>query len=117
MVKEDEVRTQKMAKQKSTLEAANNSVNLLNEMLAYFSLEDSTDADRELIGELCSDCDKLRQTVCQLATETDDNDANLGDILQANDDLTSIINSCKEIVESQSINGVTKTPSAVKRGT
>ncbi|XP_019717301.1 ADP-ribosylation factor-binding protein GGA3a [Hippocampus comes] len=40
-----------------------------------------------------------------------------GDILQANDDLTSIINSCKEIVESQSINGVTKTPSAVKRGT
>ncbi|XP_051940045.1 ADP-ribosylation factor-binding protein GGA3a isoform X2 [Hippocampus zosterae] len=117
MVKEDEVKTQKMAKQKSTLEAANNSVKLLNEMLAYFSPEDSTDADRELIGELFSDCDKLRQTVCQLATETDDNDANLGDILQANDDLSSIINSCKGIVESQSINGVTKTTSTVKRGT
>ncbi|XP_077379833.1 ADP-ribosylation factor-binding protein GGA3a [Festucalex cinctus] len=117
MVKEDEVRTQKMSKQKSTLEAVNNRVKLLNEMLAYFSPEDSTDGDKDLIRELYLDCDKLRLTVCQLATETDDNDTNLGDILQANDDLTIVINSCKKIVESQSINGVTKTPSAVKQGT
>lgn len=28
--------------------------------------------------ELCSDCDKLRQTVFKLATETEDDDSSLG---------------------------------------
>uniref|UniRef100_I3KNZ7 Golgi associated, gamma adaptin ear containing, ARF binding protein 3a n=1 Tax=Oreochromis niloticus TaxID=8128 RepID=I3KNZ7_ORENI len=105
MVKEDEVRTQKATKQKSTLEAVNNSIKLLNEMLAHFSPEDSTDADRELIRELYGDCDKLRQTVVQLATETEDNDSSLGDILQANDDLSQVINLYKKIVEGQTMNG------------
>ncbi|CAK6953406.1 ADP-ribosylation factor-binding protein GGA3a [Scomber scombrus] len=120
MVKEDEVRAQKATKQKSTLEAANNSVKLLNEMLAYFSPEDSTDGDKELIRDLYGDCDKLRQTVFQLATETEDNDSNLGDILQASDDLSHVINSYKKIVEGQTINGETEeaqqTRSAVNKG-
>lgn len=103
MVKEDEARSQRTAKQKSTLEAVNNSVKVLNEMLAHFSPEDSTEADKELIKELYSDCDKLRQTVFKLATETEDDDSSLGEILQANDDLSSAINSYKKIVEGQSI--------------
>ncbi|XP_038125569.1 ADP-ribosylation factor-binding protein GGA3a [Cyprinodon tularosa] len=105
MVKEDEVRSQKAAKQRSTLEAVNNSVKLLNEMLAHFSPEDSTEADKELIKELYSDCDKLRQTVFKLATETEDNDSNLGEILQANDDLSTAMNSYKKIVEGQTVSG------------
>ncbi|KAM7394076.1 hypothetical protein PAMP_020898 [Pampus punctatissimus] len=120
MVKEDEVRTKKVTKQKSTLEAVNNSVKLLNEMLAYFNPEDSTDGDKELIRELYGDCDKLRQTVFQLATETEDNDTSLGDILQASDDLSHVINSYKKIVEGQTINGETETNqtrSPVKKGT
>ncbi|XP_037118714.1 ADP-ribosylation factor-binding protein GGA3a isoform X2 [Syngnathus acus] len=115
MVKEDDARTQKILKQRSTLDTVDSSVKLLHEMLACFSPEDSTDGDKDLIRELYADCDKLRQTVCQLATETDDNDANLGDILQANDDLSTVINSCKNIEDSQSIIGVTKTPFAVKQ--
>ncbi|XP_040893126.1 ADP-ribosylation factor-binding protein GGA3a isoform X2 [Toxotes jaculatrix] len=121
MVKEDEVRTQKVTKQKSTLEAVNNSVKLLNEMLAHFSPEDSTDGDKELIRELYGDCDKLRQTVFQLATETEDNDSSLGDILQASDDLSHVINAYKKIVEGQTINGETEeaqqTRTPVKQGT
>ncbi|KAM8771627.1 ADP-ribosylation factor-binding protein GGA3a [Acanthopagrus schlegelii] len=120
MVKEDEVRTQKVTKQKSTLEAVNNSVKLLSEMLAHFSPEDSTDGDKELIKELYGDCDKLRQTVFQLATETEDNDSSLGDILQASDDLSHVINSYKKIVEGQTINGETEaqqTQSSVRQGT
>ncbi|KAM4751315.1 ADP-ribosylation factor-binding protein GGA3a isoform 2-T2 [Anableps anableps] len=105
MVKEDEVRSQRVAKQRCTLEAVNNSVKLLNEMLAHFSPEDSTEADKELIKELYSDCDKLRQTVFKLATETEDDDSSLGEILQANDELSSAINSYKKIVEGQSISG------------
>ncbi|XP_056228553.1 ADP-ribosylation factor-binding protein GGA3a isoform X1 [Seriola aureovittata] len=120
MVKEDEVRTQKVTKQKNTLEAVKNSVKLLNEMLAHFTSEDSTDGDKELIRELYGDCDKLRQTVFQLATETEDNDSNLGDILQASDDLSQVINSYKKIVEGQTINGETEeaqTQTSVKQGT
>uniref|UniRef100_A0A665TUE6 ADP-ribosylation factor-binding protein GGA3-like n=1 Tax=Echeneis naucrates TaxID=173247 RepID=A0A665TUE6_ECHNA len=120
MVTEDEVRTQKVTKQKNILEAVNNSVKLLNEMLAHFTPEDSTDGDKELIGELYGDCDKLRQTVVQLATETEDNDNNLGDILQASDDLSQVINSYKKIVEGQTINGETQeaqqTQTLVKQG-
>ncbi|KAG7239252.1 hypothetical protein INR49_029393 [Caranx melampygus] len=121
MVKEDEVRTQKVTQQKNTLEAVNNSVKLLNEMLAHFTPEESTDGDKELIRELYGDCDKLRQKVFQLATETEDNDSSLGDILQANDDLSQVINSYKKIVEGQTINGETEeaqqTHTSVKQGT
>ena len=46
---QDDVRTQKVTKQKGTLEAVNTSVKLLNEMLAHFSPNDSTDGDKELI--------------------------------------------------------------------
>ncbi|XP_041641799.1 ADP-ribosylation factor-binding protein GGA3a isoform X2 [Cheilinus undulatus] len=120
MVKEDEVRTQRATKQRSTLEAANNSVKLLNEMLAHFSSEDSTVGDKELIRELYDDCDKLRQTVFQLATETEDNDSSLGDILQASDDLSHAISSYKMIVEGQAVNGETgdvqQTQSSFRQG-
>ncbi|XP_056890575.1 ADP-ribosylation factor-binding protein GGA3a isoform X2 [Takifugu flavidus] len=99
MVKEDEVRMQKASKQKNTLEAADRCVNLLNEMLAHFSPEGSTDGDKELLKELYDDCDKLRQTVIHLATESEDNDSSLGDILQASDHLSHAINSYEKIVD------------------
>ncbi|XP_010871278.1 ADP-ribosylation factor-binding protein GGA3a [Esox lucius] len=105
MVKEDEVRRQRAAKRSSTLEEVNNSVKLLNEMLSHFSREQSTDGDKELIKELYGDCDKLRGTVFKLATETEDNDSSLVDILQASDDLSRVINSYKRIVEGQTVNG------------
>nr|XP_040042157.1 ADP-ribosylation factor-binding protein GGA3a [Gasterosteus aculeatus aculeatus] len=108
MVKEDEVRTLKEKKQRSTLEAVNSSVKLLTEMLSHFSPEESTDGDKELIRELYGDCDKLRQTVFQLATETEDNDSSLGDILQASDDLSHVVQSYKKIVEEQIVNGGTE---------
>ncbi|XP_041838689.1 ADP-ribosylation factor-binding protein GGA3a [Melanotaenia boesemani] len=121
MVKEDEVRMLKTAKQQSTLEAVNNSVKLLNEMLAHFSPDDSTEGDKELIKDLYNDCDKLRQTVFKLATETEDDDSGLGDILQASDDLSHVINSYKKIVEGHTVNGDTEvtqeTQISVKQGT
>lgn len=50
---QDEVRVQEKTRQKSTLEAVNISVNLLNEMLVHFSLETSSPADQELIRVCC----------------------------------------------------------------
>uniref|UniRef100_A0A8C7SPK5 Golgi associated, gamma adaptin ear containing, ARF binding protein 3a n=1 Tax=Oncorhynchus mykiss TaxID=8022 RepID=A0A8C7SPK5_ONCMY len=109
MVKEDEVRLQRASKRSGTLEEVNNSVKLLNEMLSHFSRDQSTDGDKELIKELYGDCDKLRGTVFKLATETEDNDSSLGDILQASDDLSRVINSYKRIVEGQTVNGEMET--------
>ncbi|KAI7804064.1 ADP-ribosylation factor-binding protein GGA3 [Triplophysa rosa] len=101
MVKEDEVRVQKISKRMNTLEEVDNNVKLLGEMLSHYDRERSTDADRELIKELYERCDKLRRTAFKLATEAEDNDSSLGDILKANDDLSRVISSYKHIVEGQ----------------
>lgn len=108
MVEEDEIRMQRAAKRTHTLEEVYNSVKLLNEMLSHFSTDDSTDGDKELIRELYGDCDKLRQTVFKLATDTEDNDSSLGDILQASDDLSRVMNLYKKTVEGEAINGETE---------
>lgn len=101
MVKEDEARVQKITKRMNTLEEVDNNVKLLGEMLSHYDRERSTDADRELIKELYERCDKLRRTAFKLATEAEDNDSSLGDILKANDELSRVINSYKHIVEGQ----------------
>ncbi|XP_010216775.1 PREDICTED: ADP-ribosylation factor-binding protein GGA3 [Tinamus guttatus] len=77
MVKEDEARIQKVTKRMHTLEEVNNNVKLLNEMLLHYSKEDSSEADRELMKELCERCETKRRTLFKLASETEDNDSSL----------------------------------------
>ncbi|XP_004394404.1 PREDICTED: ADP-ribosylation factor-binding protein GGA3 isoform X2 [Odobenus rosmarus divergens] len=105
MVKEDEARIQKVTKRLHTLEEVNNNVKLLNEMLLHYSKEGSSEADKELMKELFDRCENKRRTLFKLASETEDNDNSLGDILQASDNLSRVINSYKTIVEGQVING------------
>ncbi|XP_064423613.1 ADP-ribosylation factor-binding protein GGA3 isoform X2 [Latimeria chalumnae] len=105
MVKEDEARMQKVTKRLNTLEEVNNNVKLLNEMLAHYNKEESSEGDKELMKELYERCEKMRRTLFKLASETEDNDNSLGDILQASDDLSRVINSYKKIIEGQTING------------
>ncbi|KFP97029.1 ADP-ribosylation factor-binding protein GGA3, partial [Leptosomus discolor] len=105
MVKEDEARIQKVTKRMHTLEEVNNNVKLLNEMLVHYSKEDSSEADRELMKELYERCETKRRTLFKLASETEDNDSSLGDILQASDNLSRVINSYKKIIEGQVMNG------------
>ncbi|KAM6164443.1 ADP-ribosylation factor-binding protein GGA3 isoform 2-T2 [Rhynchocyon petersi] len=112
MVKEDEARIQKVTKRLHTLEEVNNNVKLLNEMLLHYSKEDSSEADKELMQELFDRCENKRRTLFKLASETEDNDNSLVDILQASDNLSRVINSYKTIIEGQVINGevATSTP-------
>ncbi|XP_007454416.1 PREDICTED: ADP-ribosylation factor-binding protein GGA3 isoform X2 [Lipotes vexillifer] len=105
MVKEDEARIQKVTKRLHTLEEVNNNVKLLSEMLLHYSKEDSSEADKELMKELFDRCESKRRTLFKLASETEDNDSSLGDILQASDNLSRVINSYKTVVEGQVING------------
>ncbi|KAH0629483.1 hypothetical protein JD844_011573 [Phrynosoma platyrhinos] len=101
----DEARIQKVTKRMHTLEEVNNNVKLLNEMLVHYSKEDSSEADKELMKELYDRCETKRRTLFKLASETEDNDSSLGDILQASDNLSRVINSYKRIIEGQVING------------
>ncbi|XP_068192135.1 ADP-ribosylation factor-binding protein GGA3 isoform X2 [Antennarius striatus] len=105
MVKEDEARVNKASKRSHTLEEVNINVKLLTEMLSHYNKDSSTDSDKEILKELYDRCDKLRRAAFKMATETEDNDTSLGDILQASDDLSRVINSYKKIVEGQPING------------
>ncbi|XP_076791590.1 ADP-ribosylation factor-binding protein GGA3 isoform X4 [Arvicanthis niloticus] len=105
MVKEDEARIQKVTKRLHTLEEVNNNVKLLHEMLLHYSREYSSEADRELMKELFDRCENKRRILFKLASETEDNDNSLGDILQASDNLSRVINSYKTIIEGQIING------------
>ncbi|XP_041492020.1 ADP-ribosylation factor-binding protein GGA3 isoform X1 [Microtus oregoni] len=105
MVKEDEARIQKVTKRLHTLEEVNNNVKLLHEMLLHYSQEFSSEADKELMKELFDRCENKRRTLFKLASETEDNDNSLGDILQASDNLSRVINSYKTIIEGQIING------------
>ncbi|XP_034497031.1 ADP-ribosylation factor-binding protein GGA3 isoform X2 [Ailuropoda melanoleuca] len=101
----DEARIQKVTKRLHTLEEVNNNVKLLNEMLLHYSKEDSSEADKELMKELFDRCENKRRTLFKLASETEDNDNSLGDILQASDNLSRVINSYKTVVEGQVVNG------------
>ncbi|KAM7146049.1 ADP-ribosylation factor-binding protein GGA3 isoform 1-T1 [Macrochelys suwanniensis] len=110
MVKEDEARIQKVTKRMHTLEEVNNNVKLLTEMLVHYSKEDSSEADKELMKELYERCETKRRTLFKLASETEDNDSSLGDILQASDNLSRVINSYKKIIEGEVINGEVDIP-------
>uniref|UniRef100_A0A3P8VZN7 Golgi associated, gamma adaptin ear containing, ARF binding protein 3 n=1 Tax=Cynoglossus semilaevis TaxID=244447 RepID=A0A3P8VZN7_CYNSE len=110
MVKEDEARVQKLTKRVHTLEEVTINVKLLTEMLSHYNKDSSTDSDKEIIKELYERCDKLRRAAFKMATETEDNDTCLGDILQASDDLSRVINSYKNIVEGLPINSYNEEP-------
>ncbi|XP_046893400.1 ADP-ribosylation factor-binding protein GGA3 isoform X1 [Hypomesus transpacificus] len=113
MVKEDDARVQKVSKRIHTLEEVNINVKLLSDMLTHYDKDRSSESDRELIKELYNRCDKLRRAAFKMATETEDNDTNLGDILQASDDLSRVINSYKKVVDGQSVNGDYEEPKPV----
>ncbi|XP_069765302.1 ADP-ribosylation factor-binding protein GGA1-like isoform X3 [Narcine bancroftii] len=60
--------------------------------------------------ELYQRCEKMRPTLFRLASDTEDNDEALAEILQANDNLTQVINVYKKKVKGEEINGVTELP-------
>uniref|UniRef100_A0A4W5KJH7 Golgi associated, gamma adaptin ear containing, ARF binding protein 3 n=1 Tax=Hucho hucho TaxID=62062 RepID=A0A4W5KJH7_9TELE len=115
MVKEDDVRVQKVTKRIHTLEEVGINVKLLSEMLSHYDKNRSSQSDREIIKELYDRCDKLRRAAFKMATETEDNDTSLGDILRASDDLSRVINSYKKIVKGQTVNGDSEDPRSATR--
>jgi len=106
IVKEEEERREKGLKRMSELEKVNNNVKLLQEMVdAFTSDPSSSNADRELMKELFEECERLRPNLFKLASDADDKDESIADILKANDNLVKVLEAYQTHVASSSGSG------------
>ncbi|XP_038612472.1 ADP-ribosylation factor-binding protein GGA1 isoform X1 [Tachyglossus aculeatus] len=105
MVQEDQKRMEKISKRVNAIEEVNNNVKLLTEMVTSYSHGGTSDGNEELMKELFQRCERLRPMLFRLASDTEDNDEALAEILQANDNLTQVINLYKQLVRGEEVNG------------
>ncbi|MBN3315078.1 GGA1 protein, partial [Atractosteus spatula] len=105
MVQEDQRRMERISKRVNAIEEVNSNVRLLTDLLHGYSHDTTTPSNEELIKELYQRCEKMRPTLFRLASDTEDNDEALAEILQANDNLTQVINMYKQVVKGEEVNG------------
>ncbi|XP_007519401.2 ADP-ribosylation factor-binding protein GGA1 isoform X2 [Erinaceus europaeus] len=106
MVQEDQKRMEKISKRVSAIEEVNNNVKLLTEMVVSHGQGGAAaHSSEELMKELYQRCERMRPTLFRLASDTEDNDEALAEILQANDNLTQVINLYKQLVHGEEVNG------------
>ncbi|NXP11186.1 GGA1 protein, partial [Thinocorus orbignyianus] len=105
MVQEDQKRMEKISKRVHAIEEVNNNVKLLTEMVTNYSRGETTESNEDLMKELYQRCERMRPMLFRLASDTEDNDEALAEILQANDNLTQVINLYKQLVRGEEING------------
>uniref|UniRef100_A0A671XLY3 Golgi-associated, gamma adaptin ear containing, ARF binding protein 1 n=1 Tax=Sparus aurata TaxID=8175 RepID=A0A671XLY3_SPAAU len=87
MVQEDQKRVEKVSKR----------VNAIQEVKESLQCHNSACAD------LYQRCEKMRPTLFRLASDTEDSDEALADILQANDSLTQVINLYRQLVKGEDV--------------
>uniref|UniRef100_A0A7N6BYM2 Golgi associated, gamma adaptin ear containing, ARF binding protein 1 n=1 Tax=Anabas testudineus TaxID=64144 RepID=A0A7N6BYM2_ANATE len=114
MVQEDQRRAEKVSKRVNAIQEVKESVALLTQLLQDY---DSTASNAELIQDLYQRCEKMRPTLFRLASDTEDNDEALAEILQANDSLTTVINLYKQQVKGEIVNGNNTLNAQKKTGT
>ncbi|XP_068194089.1 ADP-ribosylation factor-binding protein GGA1 [Antennarius striatus] len=105
MVQEDQKRAEKVSKRVNTIHEVKESVSLLTQLLQDYDSTASNQSNAELIQDLYQRCEKMRPTLFRLASDTEDNDEALAEILQANDSLTHVINLYKQQVKGEIVNG------------
>ncbi|KAL1767206.1 ADP-ribosylation factor-binding protein GGA1 isoform X1 [Sigmodon hispidus] len=111
MVQEDQKRMEKISKRVNAIEEVNNNVKLLTEMVMSHSQGAASGSSEDLMKELYQRCERMRPTLFRLASDTEDNDEALAEILQANDNLTQVINLYKQLVRGEEVNGDATTSS------
>ncbi|XP_036615682.1 ADP-ribosylation factor-binding protein GGA1 isoform X1 [Trichosurus vulpecula] len=107
MVQEDQKRMEKISKRVSAIEEVNNNVRLLTEMVTSYSQGETSAGSDELMKELYQRCERMRPMLFRLASDTEDNDEALAEILQANDNLTQVISLYQQLVKGEEVNGDT----------
>ncbi|XP_060774908.1 ADP-ribosylation factor-binding protein GGA1 isoform X2 [Neoarius graeffei] len=114
MVQEDQKRMEKVSKRVNAIQEVKESVKLLTQLLADYNKETSSHDNEELIKDLYQRCEKMRPTLFRLASDTEDNDEALAEILQANDSLTQVINLYRQLVKGEEVNGDSSTMPTLK---
>uniref|UniRef100_A0A674CG30 Golgi associated, gamma adaptin ear containing, ARF binding protein 1 n=1 Tax=Salmo trutta TaxID=8032 RepID=A0A674CG30_SALTR len=105
MVQEDQRRAEKLSKRVNAIQDVNESVSLLTQLLEDYDRTTNPQSNAELIQDLYQRCEKMRPTLFRLASDTEDNDEALAEILQANDSLTQVINLYRQQVKGEVVNG------------
>nr|XP_033785799.1 ADP-ribosylation factor-binding protein GGA1 isoform X2 [Geotrypetes seraphini] len=104
MVQEDQKRLEKISKRVNAIEEVNDNVKLLTDMLNSYTKGETSEGNEDLMKELYQRCERLRPTLFRLASDTEDNDEALAEILQANDNLTQVINRYRQLVTGEEVN-------------
>uniref|UniRef100_A0A8C2JP40 Golgi-associated, gamma adaptin ear containing, ARF binding protein 1 n=1 Tax=Cyprinus carpio TaxID=7962 RepID=A0A8C2JP40_CYPCA len=104
MVQEDQKRMEKVSKRVNAIQEVKESVGLLTQLLGDYNKESGSHINEELIKDLYQRCEKMRPTLFRLASDTEDNDEALAEILQANDSLTQVINLYRLLVKGEEVN-------------
>uniref|UniRef100_A0A8C7PV16 Golgi-associated, gamma adaptin ear containing, ARF binding protein 1 n=1 Tax=Oncorhynchus mykiss TaxID=8022 RepID=A0A8C7PV16_ONCMY len=99
MVQEDQKRAEKLSKRVNAIQDVNESVSLLTHAITASPIYD-------VYKDLYQRCEKMRPTLFRLASDTEDNDEALAEILQANDSLTQVINLYRQQVKGEVISSV-----------
>ncbi|XP_060946552.1 ADP-ribosylation factor-binding protein GGA1-like [Limanda limanda] len=105
MVQEDQKRAEKVSKRVNAIQEVKESGALLTQLLQDYDSTASDPSNAELVQDLYQRCEKMRPTLFRLASDTEDNDEALAEILQANDSLTQVINLYKQQVKGEIVNG------------
>uniref|UniRef100_A0A3B5M8U6 Uncharacterized protein n=1 Tax=Xiphophorus couchianus TaxID=32473 RepID=A0A3B5M8U6_9TELE len=103
MVQEDQKRVEKVSKRVNAIQEVKESVSLLSQLLDGYSKESYSHSNQELVRDLYQRCEKMRPTLFRLASDTEDNDEALADILEANDSLTQVINLYRQLVKGEEV--------------
>uniref|UniRef100_A0AAY5E7C6 Golgi-associated, gamma adaptin ear containing, ARF binding protein 1 n=1 Tax=Electrophorus electricus TaxID=8005 RepID=A0AAY5E7C6_ELEEL len=114
MVQEDQKRMEKVSKRVNAIQEVKESVKLLTQLLGDYSKDNSSHGNEELIKDLYQRCERMRPTLFRLASDTEDNDEALAEILQANDSLTQVINLYRQLVKGEEVNGESTTTPGLK---
>nr|XP_046260551.1 ADP-ribosylation factor-binding protein GGA1-like [Scatophagus argus] len=103
MVQEDQKQVEKVSKRVNAIQEVKESVSLLTQLLEGYSKESCSQSNQELIKDLYQRCEKMRPTLFRLASDTEDSDEALADILQANDSLTQVITLYRQLVKGEDV--------------
>ncbi|GLH03812.1 ADP-ribosylation factor-binding protein GGA1 [Gryllus bimaculatus] len=98
MVKEDERRVELNTRRITELESVHNNARLLSEMLDSYRPGQTSEEELELIKELHQSCERLRPNVFRLASETQDNEQMLNEVLSASDELGQVFDKYAAVI-------------------
>ncbi|XP_022915925.1 ADP-ribosylation factor-binding protein GGA1 isoform X2 [Onthophagus taurus] len=98
MVKEDDKRAELKSRKILEVESVYSNVRLLKEMLESYNKNGGTPDDLALIREIHQNCERLQPKIHSLATECQQNDDMIGDLLNASDELCQVFEDYKRVI-------------------